>query len=118
VSGSCVAAGSNCSTSSSTRGVCDSGVCRSAAGACGGLGYQSGSNCSLSSCTASFAASYASDCVPCGLDGERCCPDYYGYCANGLACDFDHCTACGLSGKPCCEGGFCKAGTCSSGMCP
>jgi hypothetical protein len=113
-----VAAGSNCSTSGSSRGVCDSGVCRSATGTCGGLGYQSGSNCSLSYCTAPYAISYASDCVPCGLEGQRCCTDYYGFCASGLACDFENCTKCGLSGQPCCQGGFCKAGTCSSGTCP
>jgi hypothetical protein len=116
VSNKCVAAGSNCG--GSYGGVCDSGACRSASAVCGGLGSMDLSNCSSSSCYAPWATDDSLDCVPCGLDGQSCCNGYYGYCASGYACDFDHCTTCGLSGKPCCEGGFCKVGTCSSGTCP
>jgi hypothetical protein len=112
VSGKCVAAGSNCGTSSS--GVCDSGSCRSASGSCGGLGEP---YCG-SDCTTQFAYDYSSTCEPCGGENQQCCNGYYGFCAQGYGCDFDNCVRCGLSGQPCCQGGFCTTGTCNGGECP
>jgi hypothetical protein len=117
VSSKCVAAGSNCGTSS-TSGICDSGGCRSASGTCGDLGSQSSSNCSSSSCYHPYATNDTSSCVPCGLLGQKCCGGYNGFCASGTSCNFDHCVTCGLAGQPCCAGGFCNAGSCSSNRCP
>jgi hypothetical protein len=77
----CVAAGSPCGSS---VGVCDSGMCRTSEGLCGGINH----GCSGLGCIAPYSDGH-STCEPCGLRGLDCC--YHDACAPGLSCSSSKC---------------------------
>jgi hypothetical protein len=78
--------------------VCQSGAC---------VSLPPNAPCPGGTC---FGPSSPGNCIPCGADGQPCCPPGK-TCNPGLGCNvIGKCEPCGVDGMVCCPGGTCNTG--------